>query len=56
MFLCTSQVLITSRAGQVGWCPAHRALPEGMDAAWREWRAATDLTLQGNEVPEVDLR
>ena len=39
--LVLDQRLVTRRADEVGWKPAHRSFVEGVGAAWREYRLAS---------------
>jgi nucleoside-diphosphate-sugar epimerase len=38
--LVLDQVIVTRRAGEVGWEPTHSSFVEGAGAAWREYRLA----------------
>jgi len=42
--LCTDQVVVTTRAVELGWKPSHRSPLDAMDECLAEWRAANQTS------------
>lgn len=36
--LCMNQIIISGRAGELGWTPQHKSFPESAYAAYQEWK------------------